>query len=324
LFPDPFRFIIGADKDIKRDLREQTRKWIEAINTYLKDENGKMRNGKPISILNGPFNQDGTKEMTSLIGKNIFDFPKPSSLLEYLSSIMINDNSNNDGIYMDFFCGSGTFAHSIINLNHNDYGNRKFILIQLPEKCNAESTAIKSGYNTLTDIAKERIRRVIKNIEKEIKETKKKEKGKLPGMEDSKSDIDYGFKVFKLTNSTFKPWENYHGEEIDVVEDLFSGQVVPLVDRWKEDDLFTEIILIEGFPLDSVVKPCSQYKKNTITEVTSSFCEHKLFICLDKKIDQSTIKDLSLGDNDIFICLDSAVNDETKARLSDKGLIKTI
>ncbi len=178
--------------------------------------------------------------------------------------------------------------------------------------CDKSNVAFKSGYKTISDIGKERLCRIIKNIDKEIKQQK------------SKYNTTLSFKVYKLRGSSFKPWENYHGEDVDVIENLFSSQVTPLVENWKEEDLFTEVLLLEGFPLDSVVTPCSQYKKNTVKEVSSTFCEHKLFVCLDKKIDQSTIKGLTLGNGDIFICLDSAVNDQTKASLDDKGLIKTI
>jgi adenine-specific DNA-methyltransferase len=291
---------------------------------YLKDENGKLRKGKPISVLNGPFNQEGTKEVSELLGAGVFDFPKPKKLLKYLFDFKINNNDDNSGIYLDFFSGSCTSAHAILELNAEYKSDRKYIMIQIPETCDTNTNAYKAGYKTISEIAMERIRRVIKSIENELKEQKKKDKTKLPGMGESKDDFDLGFKVFKLTHSTFKPWENYHGEDIDVIEDLFSGQVTPLVDNWTEDDLFTEVMLLEGFPLDSVVKPCGEYKNNTVKEVSSSFSEHKLFISLDKKINQTTIKDLDLGENDIFVCLDSAVNDEAKARLSDKGLIKTI
>lgn len=233
-------------------------------------------------------------------------------------------NYGEDAIILDFFAGSSTMAQAIIELNIQDNKNRKYILVQLQEPCEDNSQAYNAGYKNISDIGKERIRYVIKSTDKEVKQKKKKEKDILPGIGESQIYPDLGFKVFKLTKSSFKQWENYHGEEIDVVEDLFSGQVTPLVDGWKEDQLFTEVLLLEGFPLDSVVKTCPQFKKNTVKEVSSTFCEHKLFICLDEKIYQDTIKDLALGGSDIFVCLDSAVNDETKARLSDKGLIKTI
>ena len=97
-----------------------------------------------------------------------------------------------------------------------------------------------------------------------------------------------------------------------------------MVNDWKPENLLTEVLLIEGFPLDSSVEVVASFAKNIVQKVTSDFCEHSLFICLDKKVEDETIKALSLGDNDIFICLDNAVTDQDKARLDDKGLIKTI
>jgi len=96
---------------------------------YLRDENGVLRKGKPISILNGPFNQDGTKEVADLLGKGVFDFPKPSELIKYLFSCVVNGVDDKNGIYLDFFAGSSTTAHAVIKLNQEDNGNRHFILV---------------------------------------------------------------------------------------------------------------------------------------------------------------------------------------------------
>lgn len=265
---------------------------------------------------------EGGNEVKELFGCAVFDNPKPTKLIKKMLGIVTSDS--NDDIILDFFSGSCSTAHAIVDINKENDSNLKYIMVQIPEITDELSEAYKANYKTISEIGKERIRRVLKNIVKENKEQKKNNKGKLPGMVESTPGINIGFKVYKLTNSSFKPWENYHGEDIDVIEDLFSGQVTPLVDDWTEDDLFTEVMLLEGFPLDSIVKPCKEYKSNTVKEVSSSFSDHKLFISLDKKINQTTIKDLNLGENDIFVCLDSAVNDEAKARLADKGLIKTI
>jgi len=114
------------------------------------------------------------------------------------------------------------------------------------------------------------------------------------------------------------------GTDTKQLETLFSQHESSLVDDWKPENLLTEILLIEGFPLDSKIESVEGFKKNKMQKVTSDFCEHALFVCLDKKVEDETIKALSLGDNDIFICLDNAVTDQDKARLDDKGLIKTI
>ena len=108
----------------------------------------------------------GTKEVIELIGKNIFTYPKPIKLI----SRMLQMGSDRDSIILDFFAGSGTTAHAVMQLNKEDGGNRKFICVQMPEPCEEKSEAYKAGYNTIADIAKERIRRVGKKIQSEIAE----------------------------------------------------------------------------------------------------------------------------------------------------------
>lgn len=109
--------------------------------------------------------EDGNKELFNLFKTKYFDFPKPSTLEKFFLNIL-NDK---DLIILDFFAGSGTTAHAVLNLNNEDGGNRKFILVQLPEKTDENSEAFKAGYKTIADISKERIRRVIKKIEEERK-----------------------------------------------------------------------------------------------------------------------------------------------------------
>ena len=144
----------------------------------------------------------GTREVDALLGKEVFTYPKPTTLLKKLLKI----GSDLDSIIIDFFGGSGSTAQAVLEQNKEDGGNRKFILVQLPEKCDESSEAFKAGYKTIADIGKERIRRVIKKIEKEIKESK----NLLSDIEENKS-LDLGFKVFKLSSSNFKIWR---GNEI--------------------------------------------------------------------------------------------------------------
>ena len=108
------------------------------------------------------YTRNGTKEIDDLFGNKYFDFPKPSSLI----SELINQASNmsDEDIILDFFSGSGTTAHAIMQLNTEDDGNRKCISVQLPELTDEKSEAYKAGYKTIADIAKERIRRAGKKI----------------------------------------------------------------------------------------------------------------------------------------------------------------
>lgn len=109
-------------------------KWSVRFKQYLKDENGVMRMGKPISILTGPYNQDGTSEMEAIFGdRKAFDNPKPMELLKYLFSFVFNGKDEKDGVYLDSFAGSGTTAHAVLKLNREDGGRRKFILVEMSD-----------------------------------------------------------------------------------------------------------------------------------------------------------------------------------------------
>ncbi len=121
-------------KAIEKDevvFNNQSGKWSVRFKQYLRDENGKMRLGKPISILVGPYNQDGSKEIEELFGSRVFNNPKPKELIKYLFSFVFNEDESSDGIYLDCFAGSGTTAHAVLELNQQDQGTRKFILIEM-------------------------------------------------------------------------------------------------------------------------------------------------------------------------------------------------
>ena len=137
--------------------------------SYLYDENGHIRRGKPVSVMNGPFTQDGTLAIRDLFeGKSIFDFTKPSELIKFFVGLEINDDSSREFIVLDFFSGSATTAHAVMQLNAEDGGNRKYICVQLAEETPEDSEARKAGYNTIPEIAKERIRRSAKQILSEL------------------------------------------------------------------------------------------------------------------------------------------------------------
>jgi adenine-specific DNA-methyltransferase len=195
-----------------------------------------------------------------------------------------------------------------MQLNAEDGGNRQYIMVQLPEACDEKSEAFKAGFKNICEIGKERIRRAGKQI--------KKDAG-LNG-----KNLDIGFKVFRLAPSNFKPIDPYTGNKVAEIPDWFSGD--PLVEGWKPLNLLYEVMLKEGFPLDSALKKLDIYAKNKVVEVSSDSCGHRLLVCFDRAIEKDTIEKLDLGDLNIFVCLDSAIDDQLKARLDDKGRIIAI
>lgn len=288
---------------------------------YLKDENGVLRKGKPVSILNGPFTQEGTEEINQLFNKAIFDFPKPSSLIKYLFSTTLNGKNEKDGIYLDFFCGSGSTAQAIMNLNHEDKGTRKFICVQIPEDTNPQKEARKAGYKKISEVTKERIRRAIKKI-------KNKQTGNsslLQRAENPDEKQDLGFKVFRLEHSNFRAWTDFTGQEFSDFRPLLESAETPFVAGATNSGILNEILLLEGFPLNSTVTPDIRFKRNQVYCIESEFSEHRLFITLDEEVWEETIDNASeLDINDIFICLDNSLNDESKVRLADVCRLKTI
>ncbi len=231
-------------------------------------------------------------------GKAVFDSPKPVELLLQMITLA---SSKRDDIYLDFFAGSGTLAEAVFEKNLSDNGKRKFILVQLPEPINDEK------YANIAEICKDRIRRVISKLK-----TKPFE------------DIDLGFTAYKLEQSNYQNWQSFEQKDTNQLEMQFSKVESPLVFGWSKINLFTEILILQGFPLDSLIKALPAFHENTIQEVTHEFCAHKLYICLDEKITDTTVEALSIRPEDIFVCLDTALTDEAKLRLSDRCQLKVI
>lgn len=242
----------------------------------------------------------------------VYDNPKPVALSKQLVQWFTKD----DDAILDFFAGSCTTAHAVLEANSEDGLKRRFVCVQLQELIDESHEAYKLGFRYILEIGKERIRRVIAKMKKESN-GKSSSKRETPEDLDKLGRVDLGFKVFKLARSNFKAWQDYDGESIQELETLFDQAETPLVKGWKDDDLLTEIMLQQGFPLDSKIARQSGFKSNKVQLIESEACSHRLFVCLDPKIKEDTIKHLELRTEDIFVCLDSAITDQAKMRLAD-------
>lgn len=211
--------------------------------------------------------REATEELKELFkGNTPFDTPKPSRLVQQM--LQIGTEAESDDIIIDFFAGSGTTAQAVMQLNKEDGGNRKFILVQLPEKTDEESEAYKAGYKTIADICKERIRRVCKRIEED--EAKQnplfRQGGTVPLAKGDNRGSDLGFKVFTLEPSNFKVWRT---DVIESEEDLkrqMEAFVDPTRARSEADDpdavgagMAWEILIKSGYelttPLEKIYLP---------------------------------------------------------------------
>ncbi|MBU1053020.1 MAG: site-specific DNA-methyltransferase [Proteobacteria bacterium] len=174
--------------------------------------------------------ENGTKEIDALFQRKIFPFPKPSTLIRHFLSL----DPSSDGLVLDFFAGSCPTAQAVIELNVKDKGNRRFIMIQLPEPCDEKSEANKAGYESIAEIGKERIRRLIKKKEKE----------------NSEYSGDLGFKVFKLDSSNIKTWD----ADFDNLEDALFNAVENIKPDRSEADVLYELLLKYGLDLAVPIK----------------------------------------------------------------------
>jgi adenine-specific DNA-methyltransferase len=255
-------------------------------------------------------NRDAVSTIKELFdGSTPFDTPKPVGLLNKIFQIA---GIEQDSIILDFFAGSGTTAQAVLELNEQDGGHRQFILVQLPEETANESEAHKSGFATIAEITKERVRRVIKKIDEE--------KGRLP-------DRDRGFRVYKLSKTGFKEWRDFEGSSLEEYEKQLSLHLAETDDKAKEEDLVAEIMLREGFPLDSTLDRLEEGAL-TVTRVESSASSHRLFICLDTGFGRSltvrAFEKLGIANEDVFICRDEALSDEAKLRIRELCRLATV
>lgn len=279
-------------------------KWTVHTKQYLKNENGEIRKDKAFSIVDDVYTQHGTNEIIDLFGNaQIFSFPKPTAFINLLINIGINDKT---GIILDFFPGSCTTAHAILNLNKQDNGNRKFICVQLPEKCDEKSEAFKAGYKTIADIGKERMRRVIKKI-------KDSENGKLP-FEKTKQDL--GFKVFKLQASNFKIWRGDSIKNSKQFEKQMRLHLDSIKKNAVEKNILFELLLKSGRNLNSTIENTNDYYRINDGEMIIALSK------IDEKIVDSILEDKPR----VFITLDRLFknNDQLKTntllQMKDAGI----
>jgi adenine-specific DNA-methyltransferase len=259
---------------------------------YYYKERKKARN-----ILSVLRNFGTTEAMRSELEKDnlFFSYPKPKELITYIIKIGMPDN---DSIILDFFSGSATTAHAVMQLNAEDGGNRKFIMVQLPEKCDEKSEAYKAGYKTICDIGKERIRRAGDKITAELRlrtaESEKKNDPQLSltasdadnfELSSTHSELDIGFRVFKVDDSNMKD-VYYSAEETN--QQMLSG----LESNIKEDR--TDMDLLYGCLLDWGLPLSLPHTSETLDGVTVHTVDNgALIACFYADIPESAIRTIA-------------------------------
>ncbi len=186
-------------------------------------------------------NKKGTIELRELFGRNVFDNPKPTALLERIIQVTTDD----DSLVLDFFAGSCTTAHALLSLNVKANAGRRFIMVQLPELCDPKSEAAKAGYANIAEIGKERIRRVLTALQAMDHGRGENNQMQLLSTDEGGPSLDLGFKVLKLDDSNVKEWdasfEDVEGALLSSVENIKSGR--------GETDVLYELLLKLGLDL---------------------------------------------------------------------------
>ncbi|MDQ3775074.1 MAG: site-specific DNA-methyltransferase [Pseudomonadota bacterium] len=289
---------------------------IIQIKEYLKDFEGKLSSVITLD------SRAGANEMEALFGdRKVFPHPKPSILVREVADFCLHDSD----FVLDFFAGSGTTAHFVLDLNKQDGGNRKFILVQLPEPTD------RADYRTIADICKERVRRVIKKlndadgaanspvipakagIQDPVQISLSLDSGQsMAGMTGAErhNKQDRGFRVFKLDESSFKTWEADQAKDAEGLARQLELHVEHIREGRTADDLLYEILLKSGFPLTTPVKRLTLAGK-TVYGVSGG----AMLICLESELTLEAIRAMASMQPERVVCLDSsfAGNDPLKA-----------
>lgn len=271
-------------------------KSIKTLRPTLKRSGNEANIKPPISLLSKyindiPTNTDASNEMKELFnGIAIMDYPKPSGLIKYLIEAVSFDDKNSTII--DFFAGSATTADAVMQLNAEDSGNRKYIMVQLPEKTPEDSEAYKAGYKDIMEVGKERIRRAGKKI---LENNKGKD-------EFDAEKFDKGFRVFKLDTSNFYVWDGSTDGDIQEKLELNVNNTDP---KSKEVDILYEILVKAGFELSEKIEEIKIDGRNVY-----SVLEGQLLICLDKMLDKDFVRSLAERKPKQFICLNSSFKED--------------
>lgn len=268
--------------------------WVVSSKQYLREEDGSIRPGKMFSIIEDIYTQHGTNEMISIFGNaKVFSYPKPSSFIKKLVSIC---SYKDDMLVLDFFSGSASTSHAVMQLNAEDGGNRKFIMVQIPEETDEKSEAFKAGYKNICEIGKERIRRAGAKIKEENPMTT--------------AGLDTGFRVLKLDSTNMK--DVYYNPDELTIETLMGTVDNIKKDRTPEDLLF-QVMLDLGVLLSSKIEE-SVIDGKTVYNVADGF----LIACFDENVTEETITAIAKMKPYYFVMRDSSMASDSVAANFDQ------
>ena len=288
------KFLTNKSRGFVEIKRDNSGIWTVYTKQYMNcDNDGNLieRTQRPMGIIEDYSSTQAAKLLESM--RIPFDYSKPVELIKYLA----NRRQEKDFVILDFFSGSATTAHAVMQLNAEDGGNRKFIMVQLPESTDEKSEAYKAGYENICEIGKERIRRAGKKI---LEEQKAKQGDLFSG--DHKS-LDIGFRVLKLDSSNMT--DVYYTPEEYNEQMLFENNIKG--DRTEEDLLFQTMIDL-GIELSAKIER-TEIAGKTVWNVSDGY----LLACFDEEVNETTITEIAKQHPYYFVMRDSSLANDNVA-----------
>lgn len=254
-------------------------------------------------------------DLEELIGRGIFPFPKPVQLVQKAISYFINGNEDKDCIVLDFFAGSGTTGHAVVNQNMLDGGHRKYILVQIPQLTSTDSNAYRAGFKTISEITIARNKAVHDKI-------KASYKGKLISTEEQEQLNQLGFKVFTLSKSSFPRVdfvpdpEKTEEENLELFYKYLDEKEQQMKLAFDSDKLITEILITRGFQLTYKLELQKAFTKNIVYLATDGI--KSAYICVDNNLYDETVNYFMEHTDVKFICIERALDTTKKFNLKKK------
>ncbi len=272
----------------------------------------RMAEGKKLrTLLNENEFKSSQNNMEELGLGDVFSFPKPVFFIKHI----LRAGSTNDSIVLDFFGGSGTTGQAVVELNAEDNGCRKYILVQVPQSTDENSNAKRAGFKKISDITIARNKAV-------VEKTKASFDGKIITPEDQRQLDQLGFKVFKLCKSSFPRTdfapdpEKSEEENLELFHQYIAQKEQQLSLEFNDNELITEILISQGFMLTYKIEHQPMFTDNTVYLATDGI--KRAYICVDGKLEDTTVDYFMQHTDDRFICIERALNSTKKFNLKNK------
>lgn len=260
----------------------------------------------------------GSLALKALDIQKCFDYSKPVELVKYFTYLCTNP----DDIILDFFSGAATTAHAVMQLNAEDGGNRKFIMVQLPEVTDEKSEAYKAGYKNICEIGKERIRRAGKKILEESEALRVKSGVEQPDLlsDSSKlnppiSTLDVGFRVLKLDSTNMR---DVYYNPVDLGQDMLDGVISNIKEDRTPEDLLFQVMLELGILLSSKIQIEVLRLKSGVEYKYFNVADNFLIACFDEKVTDEVVKEIARQKPYYAVLRDSSMSDDSVATNFDQ------